>query len=191
MQVADTVATAAAANVSTGNAAATVSAYGALDLTGMQSSLWATFLLAILGDFNPDIFWEGGVATIVSFVLITTIVNIISKFTRNLLLRVICGSFLIEIACDYSAQCADRDCRTSPGSTSACKLLSCCNCRSKFTLSRGDAPFNIASAAPSSFMLASIFCRSGSERAYRRHPKQHAATVLLCTNPAQIWSNRQ
>jgi hypothetical protein len=115
MQAADTVATADAADVSTSNAAAIVSAYGAPGLAGMQSSLWATFLLAILGDFSPDIFWEGGVATIISFVLITAIVNIISKFTSNLLLRVVCGSFLIEVACGYSAQCADCDCRTSPG----------------------------------------------------------------------------
>ena len=60
-----------------GNVAVDMSAYGAPGLDGMGRSLWATFLLTILGDFDPDIFFQGGWTTIISFLLITAIVNII------------------------------------------------------------------------------------------------------------------
>jgi hypothetical protein len=72
-----TVDASSATSSSVTGAAEPLPAYGAPGMAGMQRSLWATFLFTILGDFNSDTFWEGGVTTIISFLLITTIVNII------------------------------------------------------------------------------------------------------------------
>jgi hypothetical protein len=58
-------------------AAVDMPTYGAPGLAGFGRSLWATFLLTILGDFDSETFFQGGWTTIISFLLITAIVNII------------------------------------------------------------------------------------------------------------------
>ena len=51
--------------------------YGNPGLSGLQSSMWATFLFTILGDFDPATYYNGGPGMIVCFVLVTFITNII------------------------------------------------------------------------------------------------------------------
>ena len=42
-----------------------------------MDSVWATFLFAILGEVDSATFYAGGSATIVCFLLVTSIVNVI------------------------------------------------------------------------------------------------------------------
>lgn len=51
--------------------------FGEPGLAGLQSSIWATFLFTILGDFDSSLFYNGGAAMITCFVLVTIITNII------------------------------------------------------------------------------------------------------------------
>eukprot|EP01052_Picozoa_sp_SAG31_P024753 SAG31_NODE_2127_length_6390_cov_3.714036_4_plen_282_part_00 len=51
--------------------------YGEPGIAGLPRSLWATFLFAVMGDFDGDDFYEAGWAAVTSFVLITLSLNII------------------------------------------------------------------------------------------------------------------
>lgn len=51
--------------------------YGNRGFSGLQSSMWATFLFTILGDFDGATFYNGGPGMIVCFVLVTFLTNII------------------------------------------------------------------------------------------------------------------
>ena len=54
-----------------------VGEYGNPGLSGLQHSMWATFLFTILGDFDATTYYDGGPGMIVCFVLVTFITNII------------------------------------------------------------------------------------------------------------------
>ena len=57
---------------------------------GLMNSIWTSFLFAILGEFNPELFWAGGVAVIVVFVLVTLLVNVVML---NILIAIVSDAF--------------------------------------------------------------------------------------------------
>ena len=57
---------------------------------GLMNSIWTSFLFAILGEFNPELFWAGGVAVMVVFVLATLLVNVVML---NILIAIVSDAF--------------------------------------------------------------------------------------------------
>ena len=68
--------------------------YGGGGSNGLMTSIWRSFLFATLGDFDPEIFWAGGFATIVFFVAITLLMNVVML---NVLIAIVSDAFKTEL----------------------------------------------------------------------------------------------
>jgi hypothetical protein len=66
------------------------STFGGAGAQGLMTSVWSSFVFTIMGEFNPEEIWAGGFATILFFVMITLLVNVVML---NILIAIVSDAF--------------------------------------------------------------------------------------------------